>query len=134
MTLSSARLAGGPAAATYLLIVLGAIVRITSSGMGCGDHWPLCHGRLFPPLDELGTLIEWTHRLVAAVVSVLVVGLAGYALSLRQRAGGTEQVNPRRGAYVALGLLLVRILLGAGAGELRLSPWAVVLPLRTAVL
>jgi len=134
MTRSFARLAWSAAAATYLLIVLGAIVRITGSGMGCGDHWPLCHGRLFPPLDELGTLIEWTHRLVAAVVSVLVVGLAGYAWSLRQRAGSTEQFNPGRGAYVALGLLIVQILLGAVTVKLSLPPWTVVLHLGTAML
>ena len=134
MTRSFARLAWSAAAATYLLIVLGAIVRITSSGMGCGDHWPLCHGRLFPPLDELGTLIEWTQRLVAAVVSVLVVGLAGYAWSLRQRAGSTEQFNPGRGAYVALGLLIVQILLGAVTVKLSLPPWTVVLHLGTAML
>src|SRR5439155_951772 len=134
MTRSFARLAWSAAAATYLLIVLGAIVRITGSGMGCGDHWPLCHGRLFPPLDELGTLIEWTHRLVAAVVSVLVAGLAGYAWSLRQRAGSPEQFNPGRGAYVALGLLIVQILLGAVTVKLSLPPWTVVLHLGTAML
>ncbi|PYO30207.1 MAG: hypothetical protein DMD32_14580 [Gemmatimonadetes bacterium] len=134
MTRSFARLAWSAAAATYLLIVLGAIVRITGSGMGCGDHWPLCHGRLFPPLDELGTLIEWTHRLVAALVSVLVAGLAGYAWSLRQRAGSTEQFNPGRGAYVALGLLIVQILLGAVTVKLSLPPWTVVLHLGTAML
>ena len=33
------------------LIVLGGIVRITGSGMGCGDHWPRCDGEWFPPLD-----------------------------------------------------------------------------------
>ncbi|OLD58348.1 MAG: hypothetical protein AUF60_10090 [Gemmatimonadetes bacterium 13_1_20CM_69_28] len=134
MTRSFARLAWSAAAATYLLIVLGAIVRITSSGMGCGDHWPLCHGRLFPPLDELGTLIEWTHRLVAALVSVLVAGLAGYAWSLRQRAGSTEQFNPGRGAYVALGLLIVQILLGAVTVKLSLPPWTAVLHLGPAML
>ena len=77
-------LAWTAAAATYLLIVLGAVVRITGSGMGCGDHWPLCNGHLFPPLDDLGTLIEWNHRLVAALVSILVAGLAGYTWYLRR--------------------------------------------------
>src|SRR5690606_17293697 len=28
----------------YLLIVCGGTVRITGSGMGCGDDWPLCNG------------------------------------------------------------------------------------------
>src|SRR5882757_8609800 len=68
-------LAWAAAACTYLLIVLGAVVRITHSGMGCGDHWPLCNGRLFPSLSDIGTLIEWSHRLLASVVSILAVAL-----------------------------------------------------------
>src|SRR5438445_8925359 len=86
MTRRFTRLAGTAAAFTYLLIILGAIVRITGSGMGCGEHWPLCNGKLLPPLD-LPTLIEYTHRLVAAAVSALVVAVAGYAWWLRQGAG-----------------------------------------------
>ncbi len=42
MTRRFTRLAWTAAAFTYLLIILGAIVRITGSGMGCGEHWPLC--------------------------------------------------------------------------------------------
>src|ERR1043166_3095930 len=65
MTRRFARLAWLAATCTYLLIILGAIVRITGSGLGCGEHWPLCNGRLLPPLD-LPTLIEYGHRLPAA--------------------------------------------------------------------
>src|SRR2546421_10650468 len=65
MTRRFTRLAWTAATFTYLLIILGAIVRITGSGMGCGEHWPLCNGRLLPPLD-LPTLIEYGHRLAAA--------------------------------------------------------------------
>jgi cytochrome c oxidase assembly protein subunit 15 len=52
MTIPFRRLAWAAAVATYLLVVLGAVVRITGSGMGCGDHWPLCNGHLIPPLSE----------------------------------------------------------------------------------
>src|SRR3989454_6852185 len=90
MTRAFTRLAWTAAGFTYLLIILGAIVRITGSGMGCGEHWPLCNGKLLPPLD-LPTLIEYTHRLVAAAVSALVVAVAGYAWWLRQGAGSREQ-------------------------------------------
>ena len=86
MTRRFVQLAWAAAVATYLLIILGAIVRITGSGMGCGDHWPLCNGSLLPPLD-LPTMIEYGHRLAAAAVSVLVVALAVYAWWL-QREGG----------------------------------------------
>src|SRR5260370_8141751 len=78
MTRRYTQLAWAAAVCTYLLIILGAIVRITGSGLGCGEHWPLCNGRLFPPLD-LPTLIEYGHRLAAALVVVLVGMLAAYA-------------------------------------------------------
>ncbi len=148
MTRSFTRLAWTAAAFTYLLIILGAIVRITGSGMGCGEHWPLCNGRLLPPLD-LPTLIEYGHRLAAAAVSVLVVALAAYGWWLRQGAGSREQelsngpiavrsdrptVRPSVASYVALGLLALQVALGAVTVKLNLPPWTVVLHLGTAML
>src|SRR5690606_29690051 len=58
------RLAAFSAVYSYLLIVFGGIVRITGSGLGCGDDWPLCNGQILPPWD-LPTWIEWIHRLLA---------------------------------------------------------------------
>ena len=55
----------------FALIVLGGVVRITESGLGCPD-WPLCHGRIIPPFDA-ATLIEYSHRLLASVVGLLVL-------------------------------------------------------------
>jgi heme a synthase len=133
MTRSFTRLARSAAACTYLLIILGAIVRITGSGLGCGEHWPLCHGRLLPPLD-LPTMIEYGHRLAAAAVSLLVTALAAYAWWLRRGAGSGEQYPPDRTAYVALALLLVQILLGAVTVKLSLPPGTVILHLGTAML
>src|SRR2546422_780993 len=127
------RLAWAAAVCTYLLIVLGAIVRITGSGLGCGDHWPLCNGHLFPPLDDIGTVIEWSHRLVAALVSILVAALAGYTW-WRTGAGSTEQDVPGKMGYVALGLLVLQIALGAITVKLELAAWSVVLHLGTAML
>src|SRR3954470_23052892 len=123
MTRRFTLLAWTAAACTYLLIVLGAVVRITGSGLGCGDHWPLCNGRLIPPLDDIGTVIEWSHRLVAALVSLLVVALAAY-----------EWWLDRRASLIALGLLIVQVLLGAITVKLELPPWSVILHLGTAML
>jgi heme a synthase len=155
MTRSFTRLAFTAAACTYVLIVLGAIVRITGSGMGCGDHWPLCHGRLLPPLD-LPTMIEYAHRLAAAAVSVLVVLLAARAWRLRQtphtsngpltarppdrptayRVGppSTALHRPGAAAFVALALLAVQVGLGALTVKLALPPWTVILHHGTAML
>src|SRR2546430_1921354 len=87
MTRRFARLAWLAATCTYLLIILGAIVRITGSGLGCGEHWPLCNGRLLPPLD-LPTLIEYGHRLVAAAGGGLLTGVAGDAWGVGEGGGG----------------------------------------------
>src|SRR5437762_9145044 len=122
------QLAWAAAAATYLLIILGAIVRITGSGLGCGEHWPLCNGRLLPPLD-LPTMIEYGHRLAALAVTVLVVALAGLAWRERRDAG-----SEMRGASAALVLLVVQIALGAVTVKLSLPPWTVILHLGTAML
>src|SRR2546422_920863 len=113
------------AACTYLLVVLGAVVRITGSGLGCGEHWPLCNGHLFPPLDDIGTVIEWSHRLAAALVTGLVVALAVYTWWYRV---------PSKLPYVATGLLALQIALGAVTVKLALPPWTVVLHLGTAML
>src|SRR5207249_2380075 len=161
MTRRFTRLAWTAATFTYLLIILGAIVRITGSGLGCGEHWPLCNGKLLPPLDDIGTLIEWNHRLAAAAVSVLVIALAGYAWRLRREtrngkretllpranrsrfpfplsrlppASARPPVRPSAAAYVALGLLALQVALGAVTVKLALPPWTVILHLGTAML
>jgi heme A synthase len=107
------------AASVYVLIVLGFVVRITGSGLGCGDHWPLCNGRLFPPLSDPGAVIEWSHRLVAGIVSILIVALA--------------VLDWRRSAAL-VGLLVVQVALGAVTVKTELQPILVILHLATAML
>ena len=126
MTRRFPSLAWAAAVCTYLLIVLGAVVRITGSGLGCGEHWPLCNGHLFPPLNDIGTVIEWSHRLVAGLVTILVVALAIPGLA--------PGVKKSKAPYVALGLLVIQILLGAITVKLALPAWTVVLHLGTAML
>jgi protoheme IX farnesyltransferase len=110
------------------LIVLGGIVRITGSGMGCGEHWPRCNGEWFPPLD-LPTLIESSHRWAAAVVSLLVFAVAGVALRRHRREPALR--NP---ALLAAGLLVVQVLLGAVTVKLVLPPWVVITHFANAML
>jgi heme a synthase len=135
MTRRCTTLAWTAAVCAYLLIVLGAIVRITGSGMGCGDHWPLCNGHLLPPLEDVGTVIEWSHRLVAGLVSILVTGLACYTWYLRRPPPPSAVVRRPGGvAYLALGFLILQVALGALTVKLGLPPWTVVLHLGTAML
>ncbi|HEU5357589.1 MAG TPA: heme o synthase [Gemmatimonadales bacterium] len=122
------RLAWTGAAFTFLLIVLGGIVRITGSGLGCGEHWPNCNGRWFPPLD-LPTLIEISHRWVAALVTITVTSV-GIVAWLRHR----NEPRIRNPATVAFVLLVVQVLLGAITVKLTLPPSVVVVHLANAML
>ncbi len=130
MTKRFVTLAWSAAACAYLLVVLGAVVRVTGSGMGCGDHWPLCNGHLLPPLNDIPTVIEWSHRLVAGVVSVLVVGLA----LLAWKGAGSRKPGAVRASYAAVALLVIQVLLGAITVKTGLTPALVILHLATAML
>lgn len=74
------RLLTATIAATFVLIVIGGVVRVSDSGLGCGaagsgtHGWPLCGGRLLPFLQE-HQVIEFSHRLVATLVAVLIAVL-----------------------------------------------------------
>lgn len=63
-----------------LFILLGgALVTKTDSGMGCGRHWPGCNGQLIPDVITAEVLIEFSHRLVTGAVSILILILAIWA-------------------------------------------------------
>jgi heme a synthase len=80
--------------ALTLIVLTGAAVRLTDSGLGC-PQWPECYGRLYPPLST-HAVIEFSNR----VISVPVVLAAGFAWlgALRRR--------PYRRDLVWLGALL----------------------------
>ena len=66
-------------------VLFGAIVRITGSGLGCGNHWPDCNSQLFPSVGVTSTvLIEYTHRLLAATLLATVIGLVVLAYTWPQ--------------------------------------------------
>jgi len=124
------RLTALTAVATYLLIVMGGVVRVTGSGLGCGDkdQWPLCHGGLLPPLQQTA-LIEFTHRWVAAVATALVISLAVVVW--------TRYRHVRRlviGVSVVLVLFIVQIVLGAITVEFNLPSGVIMIHLANALL
>jgi heme A synthase len=55
------------------VIVWGAFVRATSSGAGCGSHWPLCNGAAITPSAILAKIIELTHRSTSTIAGLLIL-------------------------------------------------------------
>src|SRR5439155_4535646 len=91
---------------TFVLVVVGVVVRVTGSGLGC-PAWPLCHGSPIPPLEP-SALIEYSHRLSAAL-SLLLVGLTALVAWTRHR--GDRQIIAL--ATTAAVLVVAQALLGA---------------------
>src|ERR1700737_1086814 len=111
---------------TYALVVLGGVVRVSGSGLGCPD-WPLCHGRLLPPLD-LHAIIEYSHRTVTVLATTLIVVTVLLAwLMWRHR---RDIVTA---ATAMLALLGVQITLGAITVKLELPPIVVLAHLANAM-
>ena len=115
---------------TVGLIVFGAIVRVTDSGLGCGNSWPLCNGTIFPPLDNVTAWIEWTHRLFALLIGVFGLITLGIAIrNYRNRDGRVLAMTA-----VAAGLFALQSALGAMVVVLDLPPTFVTLHLGVAML
>ncbi|MGZ8474851.1 MAG: heme o synthase [Candidatus Limnocylindria bacterium] len=112
-----AKLAVAAAVATYVLIVVGGLVRATDSGLGCPD-WPLCFGDWLPPAD-LHAWIEHTHRLTAAVFVGPLIGAIGLITVFSAR----RRDRPLLVAAVIAGtLVIVQSILGAAVVLERLAP------------
>ena len=102
-------------------VVFGAIVRITGSGLGCGDHWPKCEGHWFPPLDRPDLIIEVSHRYIAATLSVAIVTLLAVALLRRTTPGVGGRGGVLRAASLATTLVVIAALFGAVTVKLELG-------------
>ncbi|HZX00389.1 MAG TPA: COX15/CtaA family protein [Trueperaceae bacterium] len=102
--------------ANTVVIVQGAVVRLTGSGAGCGSHWPTCNGEVVPVGAGLETLIEFSHRLLSAGVLVLGVWLLVRALKVRGNKPGFAAF-----ATAALVFLVIEALIGAGTVLLGLT-------------
>ena len=108
----------GLAAASFGLIVLGALVRANGAGLACPD-WPLCFGALIPAFD-VRVAFEWSHRALAGGVSLGLAVVCG--LLWRARPDDTRLVRP---LVLLWTLLVVQVVLGGLTVLLRLAPWTV---------
>ncbi len=109
----------------FAQIVFGAIVRITGSGMGCGDHWPRCLGSWFPPLDRIDLIIEITHRYMALGLSIAVVALLVLALTRRGQPGMSGPEGIVGPSVLSAVLVVAAALLGAVTVKLGLNPYVI---------
>lgn len=90
-----------------VVILLGALVRATGSGAGCGRSWPTCEGRVLPELQG-ATAVEFTHRAASGMALLAVFVLA--ALVWRH----TSKGHPARaGAILSVVAIVGEALIGA---------------------
>ncbi|MEO7102114.1 MAG: COX15/CtaA family protein [Gemmatimonadaceae bacterium] len=114
-------------------IIFGAIVRITGSGMGCGDHWPTCQGYLFPPLQRPDLIIEVTHRYLAATVTIAILALLALAYIRRAEPGVAGRGGVLRSAMLAALLVVTAAVFGGITVKLSLNPYVIVTHLAIAM-
>lgn len=91
-----------------VVVLWGAYVRATSSGAGCGSHWPLCNGEIVPRSPHVETIIEFAHRLSSGVALIMVVTLFVWAWRIYPK-----KHPVRMGASLSLLFILTEALVGA---------------------
>jgi len=125
------RLALATVVATFLLVILGGLVRVSDSGLGCGPGgsgfhgWPMCNGDVVPGAD-LNTVVEYSHRTVASIVGLMALSL--FVLAWRRHRHLLLSTGVVFGGVVFEGLL------GAATVEENLDPPLVAAHLGTAML
>jgi heme o synthase len=113
-------------ASTFALIGVGALVRASGSGAGCGTSWPFCHG-----VDAFSyhALIEQSHRWLAFATVVLVGWLAVHAFRRYRHVPALF-----RGSMAAAALVVAQAALGGIVVKGDLKPTLVTAHLATAML
>lgn len=137
-------------ALTVVLMGLGAWVKANGAGLSCPD-WPACYGEWVPPFPSMESegstpgiqgpdadhaeaytqaqvLYEWTHRLVASVVGLVVLAFAIVAVRGKELSHPTRQLPA-----MAFVLVLFQAALGAITVQTGNPAWATTLHLLTAV-
>lgn len=107
-----------------LHLVFGAIVRISGSGLGCGENWPKCYGYWFPPFSRPDLVVEVSHRYLASILTLTVLAMAFVAFRNRAVTGGRG--GPMRAAFGAVAAVFAAAILGGVTVKMGNAPWATV--------
>ncbi|CAG9619852.1 COX15/CtaA family protein [Sutcliffiella rhizosphaerae] len=92
------------------VLIGGALVTKTGSGMGCGRSWPLCHGELIPSSIDFALIVELSHRLVSTLAGIMVLTLAIWTWKTIGHKRETKFL-----ALVSILVLILQGLIGAAA-------------------
>lgn len=121
-------------ALTFALVIVGGVVRISDSGLGCGaagsgtHGWPLCSGRVIPLVDA-NMIVEYSHRILAGSLAILIAVMAFVA-----RRRFPERRALRRATVAAFALVLFQAALGGLSVEKGLEEELVAAHLGVAML
>jgi len=102
------RFAAGVTVYMWFVALWGAVVRITMSGDGCGQHWPTCHGEIVHIPRSIETWIELSHRLTTGLALPATIALTVGAWRIFP-AGS----RVRHAAFAGFALTIVEALIGA---------------------
>lgn len=92
------------------ILLGGALVTKTDSGMGCGRSWPLCNGEWIPTEITMELVIELSHRVVSGVVGLMVLLLSVWAWKAIGHIRETKFL-----AFLSVLVLIIQGLIGAAA-------------------
>jgi heme a synthase len=115
------RLAVASLVAVCAIVLTGAAVRLTGSGLGCPD-WPSCYHRRVTPQLSFHPVVEFSNRLVTVVLVVLLAFT--FLAALRRRPFRTDLT------WLAVGLLggvVAQAVIGGIAVYTKLNPYVVLL-------
>ena len=93
---------------SILVVVWGAWVRISNSGDGCGESWPLCNNLILPDTSNVHTLIEFIHRVSTGTYGVLILVLVLWAFKIFKPKHPVRKIT-----VFVLSLTILEALIGA---------------------
>jgi cytochrome c oxidase assembly protein subunit 15 len=134
----------------YFLILVGAWVRSSGSGMGCPD-WPKCFGRWVPPtsvtqlpsnyrqiyqhkgydklvFNPIKTWTEYANRLLGVVTGIIIVITFGMSVFIKEKYRASFWYS-----LASLVLVIIQGWLGSKVVALKLTPWIVTLHMSIAL-